>query len=148
MTLIPGTDQQQDSIVDRQFDTHAPSLSLPIIQKVQKVREYTEMVDRQNVRKKETEKFTFMYNISLSRTSSARKDNHDVCLIRSVRHRKEITRKSCIDRIWQNFVLCPDIFFAEQHENLAITRSCFSKSPGALYGVPAHILTRFNEFSG
>ncbi len=34
-------------------------------------------------------------------------------LLWAVRHRKEITRKSCIDRIWQNFVQCPDIFFVE-----------------------------------
>ena len=28
----------------------------------------------------------------------------------SVRHRKQITRKSCVDWIWQNFVQCPDFF--------------------------------------
>ncbi len=31
----------------------------------------------------------------------------------TVRHRKQITRKSCVDRIWQNFVQCPDFFFLE-----------------------------------
>ncbi len=32
----------------------------------------------------------------------------------SVRHRnKQITRKSCVDRIWQTFVQCPEFFFVE-----------------------------------
>ncbi len=64
-------------------------------------------------------------------------------------NRKQRTRKSCVDRIWAKFRTTSRFFFRGiARKSCNHTRSSFCKSLGAQYGVPAHVLTRFNEFIG
>ena len=64
-------------------------------------------------------------------------------------NRKQRTRKSCVDRIWAKFRTTSRFFFRGiARKSCNHTRSSFCKSLGAQYGVPAHVLTRFDEFIG